>query len=512
MAVAVGNHLPGGMLKRPSGVIHRCRCRIRSFPHPDLPDFPSLSPPLFQRSRSTPCFPSSASDVNPRSRVEIVGSRNFPIVHALVVEAALAMAFGARLAPANRGLGGAYFLRGPAGNCLAVVKPVMEQPLSVFVLGRPASRLCVRAIDICIRESAAYLLDHANFAGVPPTALIRISHPALSVHPSSRVASIQRFIPHEFDAGDLGPSRFSVASVHRIGILDVRLLNTDRHAGNLLVQKQSMSKNYREEIVDLVPIDHGLCLPELLGDPYFEWLHWPQASVPFSDIETEYVSKLNPFKDAELLRSELPSLREPAIRILTLCTIFLKKAVGAGLCLADIGSMMTRDFSQLEKTASVLEDLCKKAEKTMAGDSHLYEIEGGCNCIPGEDERKKKGDITGAGEEDVVEVSLPLRIKRNNSLDMLQEKERDDGEEDNERGEREKELGTWFMKRSSSFSARDLSSNGRRIHGNKAMSFVRMNEGEWRLFLDKFEQLLPEVLEVRKHREMKQRRGFSCKF
>ncbi len=33
------------------------------------------------------------------------------------------------------------------------------------------------------------------------------------------------------DTSEMGPGRFSVRDVHRIGILDVRLFNTDRHAG-----------------------------------------------------------------------------------------------------------------------------------------------------------------------------------------------------------------------------------------------------------------------------------------
>lgn len=55
-------------------------------------------------------------------------------------------------------------------------------------------------------------------------------------------ASIQRFAAHEYDASELGPSRFSVASVHRVGILDVCLLNIDRHADNILVKKSPESK------------------------------------------------------------------------------------------------------------------------------------------------------------------------------------------------------------------------------------------------------------------------------
>ncbi|XP_038698063.1 phosphatidylinositol 4-kinase gamma 8-like [Tripterygium wilfordii] len=161
---------------------------------------------------------------------------------------------------------------------------------------------------------------------------------------SCGIDSLQSFIGHDFDAGELGPSGFSAASVHRIGIFDARLLNLDCHAGNMLVKKHDQHENYCVGADELVPRDHGLCLPEWLDDPYLEWQHWPQASVPFSESELEYISNLDAFKDAELLRRELPSLRESSIRVLVLCTIFLKRAAAVGLCLSDIGEMMTREF------------------------------------------------------------------------------------------------------------------------------------------------------------------------
>lgn len=78
--------------------------------------------------------------------------------------------------------------------------------------------------------------------------------------------------------------RFPVADVHRIGLLDIRLFNTDRHAGNILIKvtkppKDSAAATHQwlGNEYSLVPIDHGFCLPEALEPPYFEWLHWPQV-------------------------------------------------------------------------------------------------------------------------------------------------------------------------------------------------------------------------------------------
>ena len=88
----------------------------------------------------------------------------------------------------------------------------------------------------------------------------------------------------------VGSSRFSVADIHRIGILDLRLFNTDRHAGNMLAVRPPRPpppgpggggppggwarSRLDSEAMALIPIDHGFCLPEALEPPYFEWLHW----------------------------------------------------------------------------------------------------------------------------------------------------------------------------------------------------------------------------------------------
>ncbi|XP_008673905.1 phosphatidylinositol 4-kinase gamma 1 [Zea mays] len=324
-----------------------------------------------RRSQSSPCFTTVApagsehadQSENKMPRVEIVVGRHARGVRELIAEAAVAIASGTRLVPAQSGLGGALLLNGSrAGEHVAVIKPLDDTAAA----GSSPANGGGYASKTVLREVAAFLLDHDGFASVEPTALIKISSPAMA----TTVASIQRFVAHEYDAGELGPSRFSVASVHRVGIIDVRLLNIDRHAGNILVKNPPSSQRADSSPsapprLDLVPIDHGLCLPEQLEDPYFEWLHWPQSSLPFSDDELAYVASLDPFKDAETLRAELPSLKEPAIRILTVCTIFLKRAAAAGLCLADIGDMMTREFTAQQDVLSTLEALCKQARDSI---------------------------------------------------------------------------------------------------------------------------------------------------
>ena len=138
-----------------------------------------------------------------------------------------------------------------------------------------------------------------------------------------KLGSLQAFAEHTCDANDIASSRFSADSIHRVGILDVRLLNLDRHAGNLLVAEAPRGGSGAggpAPLHKLVPIDHGFALPEALDDPYFEWQYWPQASVPFSAEVKAYVEALDGPADVAMLQRELPALRPECLRCLLVTT------------------------------------------------------------------------------------------------------------------------------------------------------------------------------------------------
>ncbi|KAG7962170.1 hypothetical protein I3843_09G052300 [Carya illinoinensis] len=557
MAVAVDQHHGFKPFSRSQ------RCRLQSYTHLDQKFLEhsqrNLAHSLKQafdqadnihRSLSTPCLsitPTVEEEFDANPRIEIVGGRQDPRLRALVVEVAIALASGVDPMQVSSGLGGAYFLRSRNGDNIAVAKPIDEEPLAFnnpksfggLMLGQPGLKRSVRIGEAGVRESAAYLLDHSGFAGVPPTALVEISRVAFCgavdieakvPFAQRKIASLQRFVDHKYDAGELGSSGFSVSSVHRIGVFDIRLLNLDRHAGNILVKKHEHENN-AAGVAELVPIDHGLCLPEWLDDPYFEWLHWPQASVPFSEYEIEYISNLDPFKDAELLRTELPSIRESSIRVLVVCTIFLKRAAATGLCLAEIGEMMTRDFGCGEENLSILENLCAQAKASLPNilyDDHSVE------------ETRKEEEIfqfdkeNGDSFSDFLDlpqllkghavVAKPLNISRFSSTGsmnteavwppLIQEEndhfhetfdvKENQGSDDNDGCDNHKVGG--FMK-SISFSVPNHESD--QMGG---ISFEDMSENEWELFLEIFKELLPEVFEGKKCTSLKQRLGTSCKF
>ena len=71
---------------------------------------------------------------------------------------------------------------------------------------------------------------------------------------------------------DLSPSKISVDEVHKIAILDIRLMNADRNSANLLCRRR------RDNTIELVPIDHGFCLRSVADTSWMDWcwLDWPQ--------------------------------------------------------------------------------------------------------------------------------------------------------------------------------------------------------------------------------------------
>ena len=247
----------------------------------------------------------------------------------------------------KNGTGGAYILRNEKREPIGVFKPADEEP---FCENNPngytssgavdrAKKRGVPAGESSCREVAAFLLDHGGFANVPPTAAITLSHPAFAyrshdaLHPKS--GSFQQWVPHVAESWDFGPSRFSTQEIHAIGVLDIRVLNCDRHGGNLLVTEDG----------HLVPIDHGYILPSTLDEAWFEWLIWPQAKRPFSAATVQYVLSLSVEDDVQLLRGCVWNGRPisaACVRVFRCVNVLLQLGVRSGLTLYDIGLLVCR--------------------------------------------------------------------------------------------------------------------------------------------------------------------------
>ncbi|KAK7360710.1 hypothetical protein VNO77_02719 [Canavalia gladiata] len=531
---------------------------------------------LMHRSSSTPCLSPAGREMQQRDKsgpIEILGqSDRLDRMKHMIKDIVKAIKMGIDPIPVHSGLGGAYYFLNSRGENVAIVKPTDEEPFAPnnpkgFVgkaLGQPGLKRSVRVGETGFREVAAYLLDYDHFANVPPTALVKITHSIFNVNDGvngmntrrknlvSKIASFQQFIPHDFDASDHGTSSFPVTAVHRIGILDIRILNTDRHAGNLLVRKLGAFGQ-----VDLIPIDHGLCLPEALEDPYFEWIHWPQASIPFSEDELSYIENLDPARDCEMLRMELPMIREACLRVLVLCTIFLKEAAAYGLCLAEIGEMMTREFRSGEEEPSELEVVCLEARKMLVereepsprtdlrDDEFQFDID--CDEV-GSDYIPKM-----AMDDSLTRAPFQLGLGSGYSRSALSKLDEsiEEGEEESD-GESSQGFVTFPPQETISMISKlsvslkntklgETSQKHQKYSGGKAdngyfgntssghrsaneqlpvsTSFVKladMTEDEWTMFLDKFQELLYPAFVKRKFitlgQRQRQRLGTSCQF
>ncbi|KAL2893237.1 Phosphatidylinositol 4-kinase gamma 4 [Bienertia sinuspersici] len=275
----------------------------------------------------------------------------------------------------NEGSGGVYLMQDSTGlGYVSVFKPIDEEPkalnnphgLPITSDGEGLKRGTIVGQG-AFREVAAYLLDHPSngrrgvtgetmgFAGVPPTGLVSCLHKGFN-HPNvvtHKMGSLQKFVKNDGSCEDIGPGSFPVEELHKISVLDIRLANADRHAGNILFRKDNETGR-----TILTPIDHGYCLPECFEDCTFEWLYWPQARQPYSAETVEYIRSLDAEEDIDLLKFYGWDLPIESARTLRISTMLLKKGVERGLTPYEIGSIMCRENIKEE---SVIEEIVQEA-------------------------------------------------------------------------------------------------------------------------------------------------------
>jgi len=298
----------------------------------------------------------------------------------------------------EEGVGGTYFIHDDKKQVIAVFKPQDEEACSVNnpkgfrknsnSMGGYKEGFSVG--DGSIRECAAYLLDYDNFSGVPATDLVVIQHPVFyhsgddeeldtifqldPPFPESptkpKVGSFQQFIKNDGNTDDADPrlvSSFPVDEVHKVAVLDIRLVNADRHGGNILYQ-ESINDLTGESYYTLIPIDHGYCLPNGIKEAWFCWQTWPQAKLPMSQRTKEYINTLDAEKDISLLLDRFGDVfSEEHFKVLRISTMLLKKAVASNLTFFQIANILCRsdinEPSELEKLVSEAQKLQHKVQK-----------------------------------------------------------------------------------------------------------------------------------------------------
>jgi len=223
--------------------------------------------------------------------------------------------------PASNGTGGVYMIPLSDSEDKIVFKPQSEENESTGGNG-------------FVKEYAAYLIDR-GLSSVPETFITTINFKGAP----SVLGSMQRFVKDSVDAEDYGPSRFNTEDIHRVGILDVRILNTDRHSGNLMLNTVTGK---------VIPIDHGSAFPTLsnLQDISFEWLSYPQAKEPFSEALLADIEGINVFKDISILQQLDFDIH--TISAVFAATMLLKIYAKSGKNLYEIGSVLQRANDRTE--------------------------------------------------------------------------------------------------------------------------------------------------------------------
>jgi len=247
------------------------------------------------------------------------------------------------------GVNGTYFLKNKHGKRIAVFKPQDEEGNSFHnpkITSDSDNSVMqnlskgIEAGQAAFREVAAYLLDSHHFFHVPPTQMAAIVHPKFNGQCNEnkmKIGSLQQYVQHDGCAEDISVALFPAKEVHRIGVLDILLLNMDRHGGNILFTET-------EKGFTLIPIDHGFSLPDCskgLGNAWFDWLNWSQAKQPFDQESKNFMEDL----DVETYANALKSLgiRDESIKTMKITSALLKIGVARGLTLFDIGSLICRE-------------------------------------------------------------------------------------------------------------------------------------------------------------------------
>lgn len=234
---------------------------------------------------------------------------------------------------AGSGVGGTYFVSAADASGekvpISVFKPVDEEP------GAPNNPKHIEGFvpmlpwgNGAYREVAAYKLG-SHFVDVPETFFIE----ATTAEGKVKVGSLQKFVASDGDCSDVGANKFSVESVHRLGVFDISILNMDRNDENLLVKKSDDESGWK-----LIPIDHTYCFPNKV-DSYFNWQYWSQAKKPFSPEMLALISGMNPLSNAQILLET--GIDEESIRNVMAATLLLQKAAEKGFNLFQIANMVS---------------------------------------------------------------------------------------------------------------------------------------------------------------------------
>jgi|GEM_PF-4186043 len=194
----------------------------------------------------------------------------------------------------------AYFVKTGNGDPLVVVKPTILEPESSFHGYGMIVKEGIGSAEAPGGELLAY--EYSRLFGgrfpVPPTVLGELTSPTIegfssdySVSAASTnyvKASFQLFVPHCRNLSELSgrdKAELNIEQLQNAAIFDICLVNTDRHAANILVDRSG----------NIYLIDNGLILPRKLeSEGSFTWMEFPQIKRPIGPEMIHFIHSLDP--------------------------------------------------------------------------------------------------------------------------------------------------------------------------------------------------------------------------
>ncbi len=257
----------------------------------------------------------------------------------------------------SEGINGSYFIRQNVDGewkIVGIFKPLDEAvgaPNALKVGSIVASKHGIKPGTEGNREVWAWILGKA--LGVPPTVLLTLGSPVfvrrVKDTPQNKPGSLQQFVPdardfHRIPQKELDEiiPKIRHSETHRIAILDLKLANTDRNKGNLLLSET-------DGVYTLHPIDHGCILSQKFVDaaaPY--WAEFPGADTSFTPKEKEFIAAIDIEKDIEEIRKSFPSFSTEDEYTLRIATMILQEGARQDLSPLEILALYKQfaDYSQ----------------------------------------------------------------------------------------------------------------------------------------------------------------------
>lgn len=195
-------------------------------------------------------------DPNPNASIRVIDNKSYPPFFENILND-IKLAFKKNIAPklTMDGTGGTYLLFNSKKKVCSVFKPADEEAFSPFnprgyegKIYQEGFRAGVLSGEGASREIAAYILDNTynNFSNVPCTIMVEACNPHFNNKSNLKYiynentlkwkcGSLQEFIDSRESVGNYDHKQFSIRDIHKIAILDIRVMNLDRNDGNILV-------------------------------------------------------------------------------------------------------------------------------------------------------------------------------------------------------------------------------------------------------------------------------------